>query len=114
MTESQIVKSVLDLLEALRRNGLPVIATRTNAGQVQTIQGRWIKLCDPGWGDITGCIAGIPVMIECKTRHGVARKEQLHARQKWEAAGGVYLLVNELQVIRDYLRARGLLTESTR
>jgi hypothetical protein len=109
MQESQIVKACLDLLEALRRNGLPVIATRTNAGQIHTDTGRWVKLCDPGWGDITGCIAGVPVMIECKIRHGVQRKEQQKVQRRWEKAGGVYLLVSELSMVREFLRARGLL-----
>ena len=109
MTEAQIVKSVLDLLESLRRSGAPVIATRTNAGHIETAQGRWVKLCDIGTGDIMGCIAGVPVMIECKSRHGVARKEQMAMKKKWEKAGGTYLLVNELSVLRDYLKAAGLL-----
>lgn len=110
MAESQIIKSCLDLLEALRLAGAPVIATRTNAGKIRTIQGAWIKLCDEGWGDITGAIAGHPVMIECKRgRDGVHAANQQRMQSAWEAAGGVYLLVREMRVLRDYLRGIGVL-----
>ena len=48
-------------------------------------------------------------MIECKIRHGVQRKEQQKVQRRWEKAGGVYLLVSELSMVREFLRARGLL-----
>ena len=34
---------------------------------------------------------------------------QIAMQRKWEAAGGVYLLVNKISDLRDYLRGEGLL-----
>ena len=107
--ESHILKACLDLLESLRRAGKPIIATRTNSGKVQTIRGQWIKLCDAGTGDIMACIAGVPVMIETKCGRNGQEDTQIATQRKWELAGGVYLLVNKISDLRDYLRGEGLL-----
>jgi hypothetical protein len=109
MKESEILKATLDLLEALRRKGLPVKFTRTNAGRIQTNTGRWIQLCEEGWADITGAITGIPVMIECKSCRGKQREAQIRTQREWESAGGTYLLVKRLEILRDFLRDRGML-----
>lgn len=110
MTESELQKACLDLLESLRRRGKPILATRTNAGRIRTPEGRWIKLCDPGWGDITACIGGNAVMIECKKpRHGLQKNDQKFVQGLWERAGGTYLLVNNLEVLRGYLKGKGFL-----
>lgn len=109
MKESQILKACLDLLESLRLAGHPVVATRTNSGKVQTVHGRWIELCRDGWGDVLACVRGVPVMIETKRASGKQRETQVKMQTMWEAAGGVYLLVNELRVLREYLRGAGIL-----
>ncbi len=110
MSESdERVAPCLALLESLRRAGKPIVATRTNSGKVQTIHGRWIELCDAGWPDITATIAGKSVHIECKELKGKQRDTQIKMQAKQEAAGGVYLLVKELRVLRDYLKREGLL-----
>lgn len=110
LSEDQVKKAVCDLLEVLKRQGKPVVWSRTNAGQIQTIDGYWIRLCEPGWPDITGIVAGDAVGIETKRpKTPKQRKTQTDMQEKWEFAGGIYLLVNNLEVLRAFLRERGLL-----
>lgn len=110
MKESQIQRACLDLLESLRLAGKPVKATRTNAGKIQTATGEWVRLCSPGWGDITASVNGQPVMIECKrTKGGVQSKEQKKCQQEWERSGGIYLLVDSMSVLKAFLASVGIM-----
>ena len=111
MKESQIQRACLDLLEALRINGSAVLATRTNAGKILSADGYWIHLCREGWPDITAVIDGRFVGIETKAlKRGRQSKAQKEMQEKIEAAGGVYLYVNKLAVLREFL---GVNNEST-
>ena len=110
MTHGQMVNACMDLLEALRLNGLPVIASKTATVRAKLETGRYIDTGREGHADITACICGEYVQIECKVGRDKQRDGQQDMERYVKSAGGVYLLVNELQVIRDYLRARGLLT----
>lgn len=103
MKESQIQRACLDLLEALRLQGEPIVATRTNSGKVQTVTGSWVQLCRNGWPDIVAIVRGVPVGIETKRLTGKQGKEQAEIQVMWERAGGVYLLVNRLEILRQYL-----------
>lgn len=103
MRESQIQKACLDLLEALRLKGRAIYATRTNSGKVMTIDKRMVQLARPGWPDITAVIDGRFVGIETKQLTGKQRDSQKEAQQLIEAAGGVYLLVNKLEILRKFL-----------
>lgn len=103
MRESQIQRACLDLLEALRLKGWPVYATRSNSGRVRTIDGYSVTLCREGWPDITAIIRGRFVGIETKGTKGRQGQAQKKAQQQIEAAGGVYLLVNQLSQLREYL-----------
>lgn len=97
----------LDLLESLRQHGAPIVATRTNTGLVKTIKGNWVQLCRDGWPDITACIEGRFVGIETKrSKNDRQRKTQEDAQEMIETAGGIYLLVNELGVLREYLNLK--------
>jgi hypothetical protein len=104
MKESVIQRACLDLLEALRLQGRPIVATRTNSGKIQTIEGRWVQLCREGWPDISAIIDGRFVGIETKRLTGRQGENQRKAQRFIEHAGGVYLLVNDLGVLRSFLR----------
>lgn len=105
MTEAQIQRACLDLLEALRLQGLPVYATRTNSGKIRTTEGYSVRLCREGWPDLSAIIAGKFVGIECKRSKGGAQSpEQIKAQRAIEQAGGVYLLVDSIAVLRKYLK----------
>jgi len=103
MRESVIQRACLDLLEALRLQGRPIVATRTNSGKIQTIEGRWVQLCREGWPDISAIIDGRFVGIETKRLTGRQGKAQALIQAMIERAGGVYLLVNDLGVLRRFL-----------
>ena len=109
MQESMIQKAVLNLLESLHRNGLRVFATRTNSGKAIGYSGNKIKLCRDGWPDVTACVNGKFVGIECKTKGGRLMKTQEKAKKSIEDAGGIYLIVRELKTLRDFLRREGVL-----
>jgi hypothetical protein len=83
------------------------MATRTNAGKVITIDRRAVQLCREGWPDITAVIEGKFVGIETKQATGWQRESQRKAQEAIEAAGGVYLLVNKIGVLRNYLGVEG-------
>lgn len=110
MRESQIQKACLDLLESLHMAGLPVFATRTNSGKVMSATGTWINLCRSGWPDVTALIAGEFVGLEFKNgKHGVQSKEQKKVQEAIEKSGGLYLMVDTIEVLRSFLCSRGLL-----
>lgn len=109
MTHSQLVNACLDLLESLRLSGKPIIAAKTATVRAQLMSGRYIDTGRPGHSDITGCIDSEYVQIECKVGRDKQRYEQHDMERYVISAGGVYLLVNELSVLREYLRGRGLL-----
>lgn len=113
MKESQIQRACLDLLEALRRKGWPIVGTRSNAGKVATIQGYYVALCDEGWPDITTCINGKFVGIETKALKGRQRNSQKRMQEKIEAAGGVYLIVRTLKDLREHLGVGNELGDNT-
>jgi len=81
------------------------VATRTNSGKIQTIEGRWVQLCREGWPDISAIINGQFVGIETKALKGKQRDSQLKTQASIEHAGGVYLLANKISVLREYLSA---------
>ena len=110
MTHGQMVNAALDLLEALRRNGLPIIASKTATVRAQLLSGRYIDTGRPGHADITACICGLYVQIECKAGRDTQKRDQQDMERYVKSAGGVYLLVSELAVLREYLRGAGLLT----
>lgn len=93
----------LDLLESLRQHGAPIAATRTNSGKIQTIHRTWINMCDAGWPDITASIDGKFVGIETKFNKGKQSKIQKYRQEIIQTSGGIYLLVDDLDVLREYL-----------
>jgi hypothetical protein len=102
MNEKTVQKACLDLLESLSRQSKQIYATRTNSGMA-VINGYRVQLCRPGWPDITACIGGKFVGIEVKKKGGKQSNAQKDAEKAIINAGGVYLLVDEIKVLKDYL-----------
>ena len=109
MTHAQLVKSIMDLLEFLRLSGKPVLAAKTATCRTKLESGRYIDTGRPGWPDITACISGRLVMVECKVGRDTQRHAQIEMQGHCEAAGGFYLLATGLEPLRNYLRGEGLL-----
>lgn len=67
-----------EIMLALSKNDC--IIFRSNAGKIQTKQGRWIQLAPRGWPDITGFYkpTGQAVLIEVKTPTGKLRDDQVN------------------------------------
>lgn len=104
--EKQVIKACHDLLKTIPC----AYGIRTNAGQGAQINGRYIKLAEPGTSDEIWCIAGKFVAIEFKRMRGGRQSEAQKAFQaRIEACGGVYLLCNTAAPLREYLRMEGLL-----
>ena len=109
MKESQIQAACKALLNSLRLAGKPVVVTRTNSGQVKTEGGYYFMGCTEGWPDLSAIVAGQFVGIETKRLKGKQRETQIKMQMQIEAAGGTYLLVDRMEVLRCYLVERGLL-----
>lgn len=106
MSESEIQTQCLNLLGVWQRKGFRVSYTRTNAGKAKGFGGHIIHLCDKGWPDITACIDGRFVGIECKAgKNGRPSTSQKKKRKEIEAAGGVYLLIRDPKELNGYLRS---------
>lgn len=64
-----------------------------------------MRLCDKGWPDITACIDGRFVGIECKTPSGRQSKPQGQMQKSIEDAGGAYIIVRSDRDLNRYLRS---------
>ena len=106
VSENAVKKSCHDLLKKIPC----AYGIRTNAGQGAQINGRYIKLAEPGTADEIWCIAGKFVAIEFKRMKGGRQSETQKAFQaRIEACGGVYLLCNTAAPLRLFLQEEGLL-----
>lgn len=97
--ETPIQKEILDYLN--RQPG--ACFTRTQVLKIN-LRKRWIHSGTPGWGDITGCYIGIPIMFEVKVPGGRTNKEtkenQKNIRAKWRKSGGkAYVVKNVHDVV---------------
>ena len=108
VTHGELVTACFNLLEALRLSGKPVIAAKTATVTARLMSGRYLDTGRPGHADITACISGSYVQIECKTRQDTQHDNQRDMQQYVTLAGGTYL-IGGLAVVREYLRSRGLL-----
>jgi len=98
------------VLAFLERLGHP--AARTQAGK---LKGGRIHLAPAGWPDVTACVRGRFVGIECKRPAGKAhRAGKTHAAQDKMAAqvrrdGGIWILAHSVEDVAEILREEGLL-----
>ncbi len=105
MKESGLQEQCLKLLKTWEAMGKSVIATRTNAGKVHTIQGRWIELCPKGWPDITACINGHFVGFELKTDKGRQSDVQKKMAVRIAQARGTYLVIRDVKELNRFLKS---------
>ena len=104
--EKTVIKACHDLLKTISS----AYGIRTNSGGGAKINGRYIQLAEAGTSDEIWCIAGAFVAIEYKRmKGGRLSPKQIAFQAKIEACGGVYLLCNTAEPLRNYLRQRGLL-----
>ena len=110
MSESTLVRACLDYLAMVPG----CVAFRLNAGMA--MRGKYpIRLAPPGAPDILACWRGRALGIECKVAATVAKKfagkraqneAQLAFQRAWEAAGGTYLLVLDLDDLVRWIEAQ--------
>lgn len=117
--ESGVLRACLDLLTVERiwherRNTVPVLVDNGRGGK------RPIKVGRNGTGDIMATPQawtdawGVPVRvrsiailwIECKSDSGRQTEDQKNFQAEVEAAGHSYLLVRDVEQLREWLRAR--------
>lgn len=95
MKESRITRACLAELNSLEG----CYAYRNNTGAVM-IGKRPVRFGDPGSGDIIGAFLGRAIAIENKTRRGKQSDVQRRWQEKWEAAGGLYILARSVAEMR--------------
>jgi hypothetical protein len=79
---------------------------RQNTGAFRTMDGkRVVKVSAYGIADIIGVYLGRAVAIETKTATGRLRETQASFRAAWERAGGLYLIVRNVEGVEDVLRS---------
>jgi hypothetical protein len=119
--ESGVLRACLDLLAAEkiwheRRNTVPVLVDNGRGGK------RPIKVGEKGTPDIMASIPQqycgsakeldlrfqIVLWIECKSDSGQQSPKQKEFQQRAEAAGHFYLLVRDVDTLRDWLKEHGV------
>lgn len=100
--ESDIQRALLAQLNALPG----VHIDRVNVA-VARGPSRVFRTAPPGFPDLIGCAAGHPLAIECKSATGRQRPEQIAWQQRFESAGGTYILARD--VAETVARVRELL-----
>jgi Holliday junction resolvase len=99
-SESYILSCILGYLEHLPA----CLAWRNNTGGA-VIRGRHVSFGSPGSPDILCCYRGAFLGIECKSAVGRQSPIQKRWQQKFEAAGGRYILARSVQDVKSYLEA---------
>ena len=110
MSEATLLRACRDYLRMLPS----CVAFRLNSGMA--MRGKYpIQLAPPGAPDIIAVWHGRAIGIECKAATTVAKKyagkraqgaAQIVFQQAWEAAGGVYLLVLDLDDLIRWVEAQ--------
>ena len=93
MNETQLVKQILDYC-TLR----DLLFYRTQAGMIKTQKGGMVKMGEAGIPDITGCVNGRYVALECK----VGKNKQTESQKRFEEEkakkhNGEYWLIYSLE-----------------
>ena len=97
-TEAQTQAAILDWLAW---HGYP--AARTQAGAIETASGHYARQAPEGWPDITACVDGRFVAIECKAPRGRLRPSQVEMRARLEAAGALYIVARSVEDVEAAL-----------
>lgn len=102
MTEPALIR---EILTAASRVGARLF--RNNVGQLQDIEGRWIRygVCNPGGSDLIGWTAdGRFLAIEVKAGRTVTTSQQIRFVEAVAKAGGVGIIARSVE---DVMRALG-------
>jgi hypothetical protein len=124
VAESGVLRACLDLLGYSRiwherRNTLPVLVDDGRGGK------RPVKVAEPGTADILAtpqahnhqgkhscfdecCPDPWILWIECKSDVGKQKPEQIEFQRRAEEAGHYYLLVRDVDTLRDWLKEHGV------
>lgn len=102
LRESDIQRALLAQLNALPRVHVDRINVALARGPSRTF-----RTAPIGFPDLIGCAAGHPLAIECKSATGRQRPEQRRWQQRFEAAGGIYIIARD--VAETVARVRELL-----
>ena len=95
--ESDLVKLVLEYLELKR-----IFHWRNNTGALTTSKGGFVRFGAIGSPDIFALKSSKIYGIECKSSKGKQSSNQLEWQRNFEKAGGVYILLKELDVLFNY------------
>lgn len=113
--ESGVLRACLDLLAAEK-----IFHRRWNTGAVRNESGRPVRFGQKGDADIQALIE-VPytrsdgkafhyvLWIECKSSTGKQSEDQKIFQCEVEQAGHYYLLVRDVDQLRDWLRERGFI-----
>lgn len=102
LRESDIQRALLAQLNAIPRVHLDRVNVALARGPSRTF-----RTAPIGFPDLIGAAAGRAIAIECKSATGRQRPEQRRWQQRFEAAGGVYIIGRD--VAETVARVRELL-----
>lgn len=112
--ESGVLRACRDLLDVEK-----LFYLRLNSGKVQTIRKTWVQLCPEGTPDML-LLCSMPVREYARAEKAVVwietkgssinhRKAQMLFQMGALDRGEVYLLVNDVDLLRDWLIQRGVI-----
>jgi len=87
--ENAITRSIDQALAIMY--GPRALVVRVQAGSFNVGE-HFIRGAAPGTADLIGCIDGMPVAIEVKTKTGRQTDTQREWAERWTGAGGLYVL----------------------
>ena len=88
--------------ELLRARG--IFHYRQNSGAMKTERGNFYRFGTPGAPDIVAVIQGRYVGLEIKDVAGRQSETQKLFQKQLEAAGGIYLLIRQVEELEEFLR----------
>ena len=100
--ESAIVSACMLVLS---RAG--ALVQRNNSGLLLGANGRRVRAAMPGAADIIACYHGVFLAVECKTRRGVQSDAQRRYQAAVELAGGIYVVIRDIEDLREAIAAIG-------
>ena len=99
MKETKLVKQILDFC---RMRGL--LFYRTQSGAIKTETGGFMKFGFAGCPDLTGCLKGKFIAVECKVGKNTQTPSQVEFQRKVEKEGGEYWLIYNIDEFINKLK----------
>ena len=98
-TEKETQSACLQLLEAMG-----VFHYRQNSGAFKAAHGSFIRFGSPGAPDIVAVIKGRYIGIEIKDLKAKQNENQLIFQGRLEKAGGVYIVIRNIDELINFLK----------